>query len=207
MKVKGLLLLLLSALLSACQSHPPSTASNSAAQPVTASEQPPNPGNIGEGADSSDNERLSMNVGNYELKGEFYEEMHRNPIDQDYEREFDAFQNTTKIMTTLEWGALESKYAEIWDKELNQIYKKLLAKLDRESRKALMESQKQWLQYHLKETKFVEDTFIYNGYLGSQGVVSQSRVTKERIRERTMQLFEYRYLLDRKVEYLYSSKK
>jgi len=155
----------------------------------------------------SNHEVLSMSIGNLELKGEFYDEMLRNPIDHDYEVEVNEFQNSEEIITTLEWGALESKYTEIWDKELNQIYKKLLSKLDREPREALIESQKEWLQYHLKETKFVEETFIYNGYLGSRGPVSLATVIKERIRERTLQLFEYRYLLDGEVEFLYQSKK
>lgn len=79
--------------------------------------------------------------------------------------------------------------------------------MDREPREALIESQKEWLQYHLRETKFVEETFIYNGYLGSRGSVSLATAIKERIRERTMQLFEYRYLLDREVEFIYQSKK
>ncbi|KAA2301663.1 DUF1311 domain-containing protein, partial [Clostridioides difficile] len=46
-----------------------------------------------------------------------------------------------------------------------------------------------------------------NGYLGSKGSVSLGMVIRERIRERTMQLFEYRYLLDGEVEFLYQSKK
>lgn len=140
------------------------------------------------------------------LTGEFYDEMLRNPIDHDYEVEINELQNSKEI-TTLGWGALESKYTEIWDKELNQIYKKLLSKLDKEPREALIESQKEWIQYHLRETKFVEKTFINNGNLGSQGSVSLGRVIRERIRERTMQLFEYRYLLDGEVEFLYQSKK
>nr|WP_254790086.1 lysozyme inhibitor LprI family protein [Paenibacillus sp. OK003] len=98
-------------------------------------------------------------------------------------------------------------FAQIWDKELNRIYIKLLSKLDREPRAALIESQKEWLHYHLKETKFVEKTFINNGYVGSKGSVSLGAVIRERIRERTMQLFEYRYLLDGEVEFLYQSKK
>ncbi|MGN7760522.1 lysozyme inhibitor LprI family protein [Paenibacillus sp. 22594] len=155
----------------------------------------------------SNNEVLPMSIGNYDLTGDFYDEMLRNPIDHDYEVEFNEFKNSKEIITTLGWGALESKYTEIWDKELNQIYKKLLSKLDREPREALIESQKEWLQYHLRETKFVEKTFINNGYLGSQGSVSLGTVIRERIRERTMQLFEYRYLLDREVEFLYQSKK
>jgi hypothetical protein len=179
---------------SACQNISQSTILNSETKSIMNSELPPDV-------------VLSMSIGNYDLKGEFYDEMLRNPIDHDYKVEFNEFQNSKEIITTLGWGALESKYTEIWDKELNQIYKKLLSKLDRKPREALIESQKEWLQYHLRETKFVEKTFINNGYLGSQGSVSLCTVIRERIRERTMQLFEYRYLLDGEVEFLYQNKK
>lgn len=215
MKGKILLLFFITIVFSACQNISQSTTLNSETKSIMNSELPlVSTGNgteskeITEGrSDPSNNEVLSMSIGNYDLKGEFYDEMLRNPIDHDYEVEFNEFQNSKEIITTLGWGALESKYTEIWDKELNQIYKKLLSKLDREPREALIESQKEWLQYHLRETKFVEKTFINNGYLGSQGSVSLGTVIRERIRERTMQLFEYRYLLDGEVEFLYQSKK
>ncbi|ASJ57196.1 hypothetical protein BP422_29040 [Brevibacillus formosus] len=217
MKGKILLLFFITIMFSSCQNISQSTTLNSETKSKMNSELPPEVVSTGSGteskeitegrADPSNNEVLSMNIGNYDLTGEFYDEMLRNPIDHDYEVEFNEFQNSKEIITTLGWGALESKYTEIWDKELNQIYKKLLSKLDREPREALIESQKEWLQYHLRETKFVEKTFINNGYLGSQGSVSLGTVIRERIRERTMQLFEYRYLLDGEVEFLYQSKK
>ncbi|HBU83176.1 MAG TPA: DUF1311 domain-containing protein [Paenibacillus sp.] len=217
MKSKILLLFFITIMFSSCQNISQSTTLNSETKSIMNSELPPDvvstgngtePKEITEGrSDASNNEVLTMSIGNLDLKGEFYDEMLRNPIDYDYEVEFNEFQNSKEIITTLEWGALESKYTEIWDKELNQIYKKLLSKLDKEPREALIESQKEWLQYHLKETKFVEKTFIYNGYLGSKGSVSLVTVIRERIRERTMQLFEYRYLLDGEVEFLYQSKK
>ncbi|KOP67259.1 hypothetical protein AMS62_19900 [Bacillus sp. FJAT-18019] len=216
MKGKILLLFFITIMFSSCQNISQSTTLNSETKSIMKSELPPDVVNTGNGTESkeitegrsdpSNNEVLSMSIGNYELKGEFYHEMLRNPIDHDYEVEFNEFQNSKEIITTLRWGALEGKYTEIWDKELNQIYKKLLSKLDREPREALIESQKEWLQYHLRETKFVEKTFIDNGYLGTRGSVSLATVIKERIRERTMQLFEYRYLLDREVEFLYQSK-
>ncbi|MNJ45891.1 hypothetical protein D3C77_410040 [compost metagenome] len=217
MKGKILLLLFITIMFSSCQNISQSTTLNSETKSIMNSELPPDVVSTGNGTESkeitegrsdpSNSEVLSMNIGNYDLTGEFYDEMLRNPIDHDYEVEFNEFQNSKEIITTLGWGALESKYTEIWDKELNQIYKKLLSKLDREPREALIESQKEWLQYHLRETKFVEKTFINNGYLGSQGSVSLGTVIRERIRERTMQLFEYRYLLDGEVEFLYQSKK
>lgn len=216
MKGKILLLFFITIMCSSCQNISQSTTLNSETKSIMNSELPPDVVSTGNGTESkeitegrsdpSNNEVLSMSIGNYDLKGGFYDEMLRNPIDHDYEVEFNEFQNSKEI-TTLGWGALESKYTEIWDKELNQIYKKLLSKLDREPREALIESQKEWLQYHLRETEFVEETFINNGYLGSQGSVSLGTVIRERIRERTMQLFEYRYLLDGEVEFLYQSKK
>lgn len=216
MKGKILILFFITIVLSSCQNISQSTTLNSDTKSIMNSELPPDVVSTGNGTESkeitegrsdpSNNEVLTMSIGNYDLTGEFYDEMLRNPIDHDYEVEFNEFQNSKEI-TTLGWGALESKYIEIWDKELNQIYKKLLSKLDKEPREALIESQKEWLQYHLRETKFVEKTFINNGYLGSQGSVSLGRVIRERNRERTMRLFEYRYLLDGEVEFLYQSKK
>lgn len=216
MKGKILLLFFITIVFSSCQNNSQSTTLNSETKSIMNSELPPDVVSTGNGTESkeitegrsdpSNNEVLTMSIGNLDLKGEFFDEMIRNPIDHDYEVEFNEFQNSKEIITTLEWGALESKYTEIWDDELNHIYKKLLSKLDREPREALIKSQKEWLQYHLRETHFVEKSFINNGYLGSQGSVSLGRVIKERIRERTMQLFEYRYLLDGEVEFLYQSK-
>lgn len=216
MKGKILLLFFITIVLSSCQNISQSTTLNSETKSIMNSEMAPDVVSTGNGteakeinegrSDSSNNEVLSMSIGNYDLTGEFYDEMLRNPIDHDYEVEFNEFQNS-KEFSTFGWRALESKYTEIWDKELNQIYKKLLSKLDREPREALIKSQKEWLKYHLRETEFVEKTFINNGYLGSQGLVSLDTVIMERIRERTMQLFEYRYLLDGGVEFLYQSKK
>ncbi|WP_152400467.1 lysozyme inhibitor LprI family protein [Paenibacillus cellulositrophicus] len=217
MKGKILLLFFITIVFSSCQNTSQSATLNSETRSISNSELPPDVASTGNGAESegitedrsdpSNHEVFSMSIGNYDLKGEFYDEMLRNPIDHDYEVELNELINSKEINTTLGWGALEGKYTEIWDKELNQIYKKLLSKLDREPREALIESQKEWLQYHLKETTFVEKTFINNGYLGSRGSVSLAKDERERIRERTMQLFEYRYLLDREVEFIYQSKK
>ncbi|MBP2249047.1 lysozyme inhibitor LprI family protein [Paenibacillus xylanexedens] len=218
MKSKILLLFFITIMFSSCQDSSLPTTLNSETNSIMNSELPPDVVSTGDGteskeiteglSDTANNKKiLPMSIGNLDLKGEFYDEMLRNLIDHHYEVEFNEFQNSKEIITTLEWGAFESKYTEIWDKELNQIYKTLLSKLDREPREALIESQKEWLQHHLRETKFVEKTFIDNGYLGSKGSVSLTTVIRERIRERTMQLFEYRYLLDGEIEFVYQSKK
>ncbi|WP_128101516.1 lysozyme inhibitor LprI family protein [Paenibacillus sp. DCT19] len=217
MKGKILLLFFITIMLSSCQNISQSTMLNSETESIKSSEPSPDAVSTGNGTESkeimgnpsetSDYKVLPTTIGNLDSKGDFYDEMFRNPIDHDYEVEFNEFQNANEIVTTMEWGALQGKYTEIWDKELNHIYKKLLSKLDGEPREALIESQKDWLQYHLKESKFVEDTFINNGYLGSSGSVSLATAIRERIRERTIQLYEYRYLLNGEIEFLYSVNK
>ncbi|MBY0216270.1 MULTISPECIES: lysozyme inhibitor LprI family protein [Paenibacillus] len=217
MKSKLLLLFFMTIMCSSCQESSQPTTLNNETNSIKNSELPSDVVSTGDGteakeitedqSDPANNNILPMSIGKLDLKGEFYDEMLHNPIDHDYEVEFNEFQNSKEIITTLEWGAFESKYTEIWDKELNQIYKTLLSKLDREPREALIESQKEWLQYHLRESKFVDKTFIDNGYLGSRGSVSLTTTIRERIRERTMQLFEYRYLLDGEVEFVYQIKK
>ncbi|WP_433708364.1 lysozyme inhibitor LprI family protein [Paenibacillus illinoisensis] len=217
MKATLLLLFLMTIMCSSCQESSQPTTLNSETNSIRNSVLPSDVVRTGDGTESKEktegrsdpgnNNILPMSIGKLDSKGEFYDEMLRNPIDHDYEVEFDEFQNSKEMITTLEWGAFESKYTEIWDKEMNQIYKTLLSNLDKEPREALIESQKEWLQYHLRETEFVEETFIYNGYLGSRGPVSLTTVIRERIRERTMQLFEYRYLLDGEVEFIYQSEK
>lgn len=116
MKGKILLLFFITIVFSSCQNISQSTTLNSETKSMLNSEMPPDvvsTGNeteskeITEGrSDPSNNEVISMNIGNYELKGEFYDEMLRNPIDHDYEVEVNEFQNSEEIITTLEWGGV-----------------------------------------------------------------------------------------------------
>ncbi|TCZ79291.1 DUF1311 domain-containing protein [Paenibacillus albiflavus] len=130
-----------------------------------------------------------------------------NLIDQDYKQESDAFQNSTNFSMG-DWIQLEGKYTDIWDKELNTIYKTVLAKLNQEQKDLLIASQKGWLQNHLKESEFVESTFQsdseYN--IGSQGRVNEQIAIKNRIKERTLQLFEYDYMLGGTSKVIYNGK-
>ncbi|UOK65767.1 hypothetical protein MT997_16790 [Paenibacillus sp. OVF10] len=114
MKGKILLLLFITIVFSSCQNSSQSTTLNSETKSKMNSELPPDevstgnrtePKEITEGrSDASNNEVLSMSIGNYELKGEFYDEMLRNPIDHDYKVEFNEAQNSKEIITTMGWG-------------------------------------------------------------------------------------------------------
>ncbi|WP_336759664.1 hypothetical protein [Paenibacillus sp. USHLN196] len=114
MKGKILLLLFITVVFSSCQNSSQLTTLNNETKSIMNSELPPDvvsTGNrteskeITEGqSDASNNEVLSMSIGNYELTGDFYDEMLRNPIDYDYEVEFDEAQNSKEIITTMGWG-------------------------------------------------------------------------------------------------------
>jgi uncharacterized protein YecT (DUF1311 family) len=124
-----------------------------------------------------------------------------NVIDRDYEAELAVFQESAEF-NTQSWVELESKYIEIWDKELNNIYNNLLKKLNTKEQEKLREAQKGWLQYHTKESEFVAESWEDFG-LGSQGRVQSAMAIKNRIRERTLHLMEYYFMLGEDVVFLY----
>jgi uncharacterized protein YecT (DUF1311 family) len=131
-----------------------------------------------------------------------------NPLDQDYEKEIQELSNF-KDFNTQAWVEIESKYTKLWDAELNSIYKKLLVQLAPEEKASLIESQKGWLQYHLNERKFVNQTFYFRKsgpVFGSQGRVQTISAFKARIRERAIELMEYYNMLGNDIEFEYKSK-
>ncbi|MFD1177957.1 lysozyme inhibitor LprI family protein [Paenibacillus puldeungensis] len=144
-----------------------------------------------------------IGYGSYDVSGEFTDLMKSNPIDRDYHKEYKKFESEN--FNTTGWIQLEAKYADIWDKELNNIYKKLLKKLSAPQKKLLIESQKGWLQNHVKENEFVYKTFIEDEShnIGTQGLVNAQIASKNRLRDRTIQLFEYYEMLGGKVEFLH----
>ncbi|GKU79188.1 lysozyme inhibitor LprI family protein [Paenibacillus sp. L3-i20] len=145
--------------------------------------------------------------GSYDVSQSYIELVQSNPIDKDYEKEFDDLNNSSEF-STQGLIQLETKYIEIWDKELNEIYKKLIAKLDDKPKKLLIEAQKGWLQNHIKETEFVVSTFqVENSFnIGSQGLVNIQVIHKNRLKDRTLQLFEYYYMLEGTDGFIYKSK-
>lgn len=145
------------------------------------------------------------NYGVYDMTGAFINKVNDNPLDRDYQAELRKL-NESKDFSTLTMIELESKYTTLWDVELNVIYKKLLAKLNPLEKEGLIESQKGWLQYHLKESEFINQVFYLreSGQIfGSQGKVQIQQAIKGRLRERTLELLEYDSLLGNDVEFEY----
>ncbi len=142
----------------------------------------------------------SANSGIYQYSNDFKEEIQQNSIDRDYEIEFKA------ALTTMDYGELEGKYINLWDRELNVIYNKLLARLTEEQKTVLIDSQVDWLNWHIQESKFVNMTLLIDRKLGSQGPIQELKARKYRLRERTLELMEYYCLLDGNFELEYREK-
>jgi uncharacterized protein YecT (DUF1311 family) len=135
------------------------------------------------------------NYGVYDMTGEFIEQVHSNPIDRDYQDEMDKLGNSPEFST------------QSWDHEMNIIYKKLLTKLNDTEKEILIESQKGWLQYHLKESDFVYQTFFGrkdDPIFGSMGRSQMVIAVSGRLRDRTLQLMEYYWILENEVEFAYT---
>ena len=92
-------------------------------------------------------------------------------------------------------------------KHLKSIYYlQISCKFFADRAQSYIESQKGWLQYHLKESEFINQVFYLreSGQIfGSQGKVQIQQAIKGRLRERTLELLEYDSLLGNDVEFEY----
>lgn len=140
--------------------------------------------------------------GQYQMSEDGFSKLVKdNAIDRDYKAESAEFQESPEF-STQSWVQLEAEYTKLWDKELNNIYNKLLGKLNAEEKEKLLKAEKGWVEFHLNESGFVVEAWEDMG-LGSQGRVQLVMAEKDRIRERTLQLMEYYYMLGGEVKFLY----
>lgn len=130
----------------------------------------------------------AANYGAYDMSGDFTQELDQNPLDRDYKLEL-AITGSMKDM-----HQLEAKYINLWDRELNVIYQRLLARLDDERKDLLIDAQVGWLQWHTRENEYLSKTFAQFPKYGTLQPLLQARAFKSRLRERTLELMEYYYL-------------
>lgn len=130
------------------------------------------------------------NYGAYDLSGDFTKDIRQNPLDRDYKVELQI----AKTGTTMDMHQLEAKYINLWDRELNIIYQKLLARLDDQRKDMLVDAQVGWLQWHTKENEYLSKTFAQSPKYGTLQPLLQARAFKSRLRDRTLELMEYYHL-------------
>ncbi len=79
-----------------------------------------------------------------------------------------------------------TKGAELWDAEMNRVYKELLQALPEKAATALKSSQKQWLIFRDEHYKFIDECF--SKYEGTMYLPMHVAAKMNVVRERTLQL-------------------
>jgi len=196
-----IILLVLSLTLTSCVNVTKSKVPNNT-QPETDLTQQISPVPAKDDNNKSDGNIENSYFGQYQMSDEgFSKYVKDNSIDKDYDVELTNLQESPEF-STQGWIELESKYIDAWDKELNNTYNNLLEKLNEKEQEKLREAEKGWLQYHTKESEFITESWDDLG-LGSQGRVQAAMLVKSRIRERSLQLMEYYFMLGEEVAFLY----
>lgn len=141
---------------------------------------------------------------NFDTSGSYKQISYSNPISKDYKVELEKLLNTPNYSNTkvLE---LQHEFNDIWDKELNIVYNKLLNKLEKEEKELLKKAQTGWVQHHMNEGKFFARTISRR--LGSLGRFENMDEDMERLKRRTLELMEYCYYLGEDFDFSYESKK
>jgi uncharacterized protein YecT (DUF1311 family) len=134
----------------------------------------------------------------------FSDQVKNNKIDKDYKTEWEKLNNSTEF-STQSCVELEAKYIKLWDVELNSIYKKLMSNLNEKNKIILRKAQQGWIQYNENDEVFVWENFISGeeNQIGSQGLYQVRLALKNRIRERTLKLMEYYYMMGNDIQFEY----
>ncbi|MGI6784313.1 MAG: lysozyme inhibitor LprI family protein [Aminivibrio sp.] len=103
-----------------------------------------------------------------------------HPIDAEFERKLDADSSTAGIIDACLWAEKE------WDKLLNENYKILMKKLDKESGEKLRKAQREWIKFRDSEFEFIRD--FYRGFDGSMYRTVAAGFQTDFVRERALSL-------------------
>ena len=91
---------------------------------------------------------------------------------------------------TAGWGARCATRAEqLWDKELNRVYKELQGRLTLKERNALIASQRSWIQYRNTEFKLIDS--MYSFEKGTMNISFNAHARKGVVMKRALALKHY----------------
>ena len=137
------------------------------------------------------------------VKGFSEEKEKKHPIDVWLEKCMEKGDYTTDAMVSCDSQALD-----MWDKELNRIYKELMKKLSPEEKELLKQSQLQWIRFRDAEFKWIDNLFL--GY-GTMIPVIKMGIKLGIVKERVKMLETYNFYvkewqLDRKEHFKLNKK-
>ena len=106
-----------------------------------------------------------------------------HPIDTALKEKMDADSTTSGMIEACQWAVQE------WDKLLNENYKTLMTKLDKENQELLRASQLAWIKYRDLEFKFNYN--FWGGFDGTMYRPFPSIFQANFVRERALELGSY----------------
>lgn len=127
----------------------------------------------------------------------FTEKIDENPLDTAYEKE------RQNAVTTQDFCAVEEKYAQLWQAELQRSLDDLYGYLTADDKAKLAKQQENWAAFALSETAVNKEILENDGYAVRLGSASAYRFLSERhalIRERTVKIKYLTYLLETQTE-------
>lgn len=127
----------------------------------------------------------------------FTERIDENPLDTAYEKERQS------AVTTQDFCAVEEKYAQLWQTELQRSLDDLNGYLTADDKAKLAKQQESWAAFALSETAVNKEILENDGYAVRLGSASAYGFLSERralIRERTVKIKYLTYLLETQTE-------
>lgn len=109
---------------------------------------------------------------------------------EEKEHWIDKSYNKCEWTTNFEWGECIKKHNELWEKEMNNIYKSLLNKLEDKQKEKLIETQNNWEKQFEMEKDFLYSFEDLQFKIGSGGILVSATNFMNKIRERTLELEE-----------------
>jgi uncharacterized protein YecT (DUF1311 family) len=83
---------------------------------------------------------------------------------------------------------------DMWDREMNRAYKKLMSNLPPEQQAALKKSQRNWLKFRDSEWEIIGS--VVAGKDGTMWQLTATEKGMELVRQRALQLLDYESILD-----------
>lgn len=127
----------------------------------------------------------------------FTERIDENPLDAAYEKERQS------AVTTQDFCAVEEKYVQLWQTELQRSLDDLNGYLTADDKAKLAKQQESWAAFALSETAVNKEILENDDYAVRLGSASVYQFLSERralIRERTVKLKYLTYLLETQTE-------
>ena len=119
---------------------------------------------------------------------------HATPPADDKEKETPCLETALDVCVEKEdtagWGARCATRAEqLWDKELNKVYKELQGRLTLKERNVLISSQRSWIQYRNAEFKLIDS--MYSFEKGTMNISFNAHARKGVVMKRALALKHY----------------